>query len=221
MKTCTSCREIKETTEFLARKKRSVVSGIETISMVLPSTCKRCESVARMKRASTSMGKEKSRLAQSRYRDKPEKQQLMKAYRLSDAGKQSTLKYEESVKGQARNERYDNSVKGLLTQFRNDTKARSTWREDAPDTLTAEELEEILRVYNGACAYCRKPLRTDVKKTHRQYRTLDHVIPIGRGGGNTKDNVVPCCFSCNIRKNTRKRTPRPLNDPLSTPVSNT
>jgi len=162
-----------------------------------------------MKRASTEAGKEQSRSAQTRYREKPDKQQLMKVYKTSEAGRQSTRKYEESTKGKERNERYSNSVKGLLTQFRNDTKARSTWNNSAPDTLTAEELEAILTAYGNTCAYCRKQLRTDVRKTHRQYRTLDHVVPIDRGGGNTKENVVPCCFSCNLRKNTRKRVPLP------------
>lgn len=30
---------------------------------------------------------------------------------------------------------------------------------------------------------------------------FDHVIPMGKGGPNTHDNVVPCCLPCNERKN--------------------
>lgn len=31
-------------------------------------------------------------------------------------------------------------------------------------------------------------------------RTIDHVIPLSRGGRDTRANRVPCCFECNQRK---------------------
>ena len=30
--------------------------------------------------------------------------------------------------------------------------------------------------------------------------TLDHVIPLARGGSHTPDNLRPCCFACNSKK---------------------
>jgi len=30
--------------------------------------------------------------------------------------------------------------------------------------------------------------------------TMDHIVPIARGGKTTKGNVVPCCKECNNRK---------------------
>ena len=30
--------------------------------------------------------------------------------------------------------------------------------------------------------------------------TMDHVIPLARGGRSTKDNIVPSCKECNTRK---------------------
>jgi 5-methylcytosine-specific restriction endonuclease McrA len=30
--------------------------------------------------------------------------------------------------------------------------------------------------------------------------TLDHVIPKSRGGKNTWNNLVTCCFTCNLKK---------------------
>ena len=30
--------------------------------------------------------------------------------------------------------------------------------------------------------------------------TMDHIIPLSRGGRSTKDNLVPCCKDCNTRK---------------------
>lgn len=34
-------------------------------------------------------------------------------------------------------------------------------------------------------------------------RTIDHVIPLSKGGKNTLENVVPCCFGCNNKKGTK------------------
>ncbi len=43
------------------------------------------------------------------------------------------------------------------------------------------------------CTYCGAPLS-------RRSLTRDHVIPQSRGGGNTPDNLVPCCGPCNRQK---------------------
>ena len=49
-----------------------------------------------------------------------------------------------------------------------------------------------LEEYNNCCAYCGKPLGDNV--------TIDHIIPIVRGGTNDIDNLVPCCRHCNSKK---------------------
>jgi 5-methylcytosine-specific restriction endonuclease McrA len=69
----------------------------------------------------------------------------------------------------------------------------------AENTLTEAQVDEILEVFNHRCGYCLVDLRTLPK----EHRTLDHLLPIVRGGGNTADNVVPCCKSCNSRKGHR------------------
>jgi 5-methylcytosine-specific restriction endonuclease McrA len=52
---------------------------------------------------------------------------------------------------------------------------------------------EVLKSYERRCAYCGAagPL------------TIDHRIPLSRGGTNTQDNVKPACKSCNSKKATR------------------
>jgi 5-methylcytosine-specific restriction endonuclease McrA len=49
----------------------------------------------------------------------------------------------------------------------------------------------------GLCAYC--GLGVDPQCWH-----LDHVIPIARGGGHTKSNVVASCPTCNMKKGARE-----------------
>ncbi len=45
----------------------------------------------------------------------------------------------------------------------------------------------------GQCHYCKK--RIPPKEL-----TMDHVVPVGRGGCSVKSNVVPCCKDCNSKK---------------------
>jgi len=46
---------------------------------------------------------------------------------------------------------------------------------------------------SGACWYCGQ-------QVGYPNLTMDHVIPLTRGGRSTKDNLVPCCKECNTRK---------------------
>ncbi len=47
----------------------------------------------------------------------------------------------------------------------------------------------------GTCYYCAKQV------AHCDL-TMDHLIPLSRGGRSTKDNLVPCCKTCNNKKKT-------------------
>ena len=47
----------------------------------------------------------------------------------------------------------------------------------------------------GLCHYCRQ-------KVAFQELTMDHLVPLARGGRSTKENLVPSCKSCNNLKKT-------------------
>lgn len=51
----------------------------------------------------------------------------------------------------------------------------------------------MLAVYAGMCAYCGV----------RRADSIDHVIPLSRGGPHTTENVIPACVSCNASKNNK------------------
>ena len=49
------------------------------------------------------------------------------------------------------------------------------------------------RVQRGVCAYCGRSVGAPSL-------TMDHVVPVARGGRSSKGNVVPACKDCNNRK---------------------
>ncbi len=49
------------------------------------------------------------------------------------------------------------------------------------------------RCAKGVCHYCGRNFTP-------RLLTMDHIVPIARGGKTTKGNVVPCCKDCNTRK---------------------
>lgn len=49
------------------------------------------------------------------------------------------------------------------------------------------------RIADGVCYYCRRRVGHGVL-------TMDHIVPLGRGGRSVRGNVVPSCKDCNTRK---------------------
>jgi len=50
-----------------------------------------------------------------------------------------------------------------------------------------------IRVAQGRCHYCGKKFLPDEL-------TMDHIVPVIRGGKSTRGNLVPACKECNNRK---------------------
>jgi 5-methylcytosine-specific restriction endonuclease McrA len=49
------------------------------------------------------------------------------------------------------------------------------------------------KLASGICHYCGKKFKPEEL-------TMDHIVPIVRGGKSTKSNVVPACKECNNKK---------------------
>lgn len=62
------------------------------------------------------------------------------------------------------------------------------------DELALQDWISILDEFDHACAYCQK----------RGVRMeMEHMTPLTRGGAHHRDNVVPACRQCNVRKSNR------------------
>jgi 5-methylcytosine-specific restriction endonuclease McrA len=79
-------------------------------------------------------------------------------------------------------------------------KVEQNWRnrrareKRAGGRITSEEWAKTVELYGHKCLCCG---RTDVKLT------LDHVIPLSKGGEHLPQNAQPLCKSCNCRKSTK------------------
>lgn len=51
----------------------------------------------------------------------------------------------------------------------------------------------LQQIQAGVCHYCGKQVGAKAL-------TLDHVVPVSRGGTSTRGNVVPACAACNKTK---------------------
>ncbi len=49
------------------------------------------------------------------------------------------------------------------------------------------------RIAAGVCFYCRREVGP-------RALTMDHIVPLGRGGRSVRGNVVAACKTCNTRK---------------------
>jgi 5-methylcytosine-specific restriction endonuclease McrA len=58
-------------------------------------------------------------------------------------------------------------------------------KNELPNDLTVAEYQECLEYFGGACCHC---------------GTVTNLVPVSKGGGTTKSNIVCACPSCNSSK---------------------
>jgi hypothetical protein len=63
-------------------------------------------------------------------------------------------------------------------------------RKNAIGSYNTEDWQRILLEHSNSCAICKSDSNI----------TIDHVIPLSKGGTNFPDNLQPLCRSCNSRK---------------------
>jgi 5-methylcytosine-specific restriction endonuclease McrA len=60
--------------------------------------------------------------------------------------------------------------------------------------ITARQEMQLKEEYSNLCVYCGKRYNE---------LTIDHIVPISKGGEHDINNTVPACRSCNASKNDR------------------
>lgn len=70
--------------------------------------------------------------------------------------------------------------------------------------FTAAEWREVLQEYGAACLHCGST----------EHLTVDHVIPLSKGGPNTKNNLQPLCMKHNCSKGIKTIDYRRINNEI-------
>jgi len=151
----------------------------------------------------------KDKIAKSgeRYR-KNNREKILKIYYLNNKEKElaywrkhrdRTLKYKRKYREENKDNILDKARKYNKTENGKATKQRATYKrriiiKNTINNLTSEEWLNILKEHNFKCVYC------GVCFDENNLPTRDHIIPISKGGDNTKNNIVPSCRNCNSKK---------------------
>lgn len=125
------------------------------------------------------------------------RKQAIEKYRLTEKGKtkaqerdrKRSKKPERKQKQKTYHATYIQTIKGKLMLARRAAR-RYEWVMDTEHPLTAKEWLSILTANKYRCYYCKKKTKL----------TLDHVIPLSKGGKHTASNIVPACGPCNSQK---------------------
>jgi 5-methylcytosine-specific restriction endonuclease McrA len=78
-------------------------------------------------------------------------------------------------------------------KVRANTRDYATRKRKALGSFSTKDYIKLLNRYLGLCAYC------GVNKAN----SIDHVLPLSRGGTNYIGNILPACGSCNYSKGPR------------------
>lgn len=66
---------------------------------------------------------------------------------------------------------------------------RNASRKRSLNPIPGWYIEELFRKFDGKCAYCSK-----------EAKSIDHIIPVSKGGNSVPGNIVPACAHCNSSK---------------------
>lgn len=121
---------------------------------------------------------EKTKLANARYRK-------INGPKLLQTQKQDRIKNPEKYLEKARRHRANNP--GLYSHYFHSRRDRL--RSNGSFVVTKHELKRLL---DSGCFYC-----------GQKATTIDHVVPVSRGGRHSIGNLVGACLSCNASKNSK------------------
>lgn len=117
--------------------------------------------------------------------------------RCKNCYKLQTRKRRENTKVKERDRKLSLIYHKKNPHIRKKSKANRRAREkNCKGHFTKEQLLARFAYYGNKCIYCHTAKNI----------TLEHLIPLSRGGTNWASNLAPSCLSCNISKSTKTHT---------------
>jgi 5-methylcytosine-specific restriction endonuclease McrA len=87
-------------------------------------------------------------------------------------------------------QRHHNYYENNKDKFYEKVNNRKAKIKEVGGTITNKEWKELCNKYGNRCLRCGRKVKL----------TIDHIIPLSKGGSNTIDNIQPLCGHCNPSK---------------------
>ena len=191
-KTCTQCGRTKAIADFA--RARQAPNGVRSF-------CKEC-SAAKM-RAWKMANPEKVREASRRYAAKSVEQRAEQWKRRYARDRERILEYQRSYRAE--------NPERIATAMR-------SWAQRNPEKVTeyqrrrrarkgglAVERVDLEALWTGHCALCGEQMSSDTPYPDPMSKSLDHIVPLSRGGAHVRENLQWAHLVCNQRKGDRPR----------------
>lgn len=118
-------------------------------------------------------------------------------YKKTEEGRSKTKKYQLSKRGIERRKKYEQSEKGRAKICRRRNKRRVRMYSGSYEIFSKYEVfDKCLWV----CALCGEPVEKDLIYTDPMSASLDHIVPLSKGGVHSFDNCQLAHLSCNKKK---------------------
>ncbi|HEX8845872.1 MAG TPA: HNH endonuclease [Pyrinomonadaceae bacterium] len=197
-KRCANCQQVKSSGEFFPEKYSA--SGLRP-------WCKHC--CSKYQRSATT--KARLRNWYKSYVENPEVRERIRAkgrerastpkykdyrkhYEATDKCKETRNRYRKSERRKIAVRKYKASPKGKITVLKYVHKRRSLKAQAVHIPYSEADLAAHFHRFGDVCAYCGAKKRL----------TIDHFIPLSKGGLDGLSNFVPACSFCNASKQFRE-----------------
>ena len=85
--------------------------------------------------------------------------------------------------------------------------------------LTVDEWYHVFKRHGSTCHLCGKPINDRLTFPNNMSRTVDHLVPVSRGGDNTIDNLRPAHLECNTVRSNLALSGRVRTEPIFSSLS--
>lgn len=198
---CKPCQRKANRKWYAANKERHIENGRQWAAR---NPERRREIDRRYKKANTEKLRQRAR---ERYWADPEKgREIGRRWAAAHRGKHNAnsrrWRMEHPGKAKKAVRRWLEANPGKMREFNQNRRARLS---EADGTVSDYEWQAIVRHYGGRCLCCGNK-EADL--------TMDHIIPLARGGVHKASNIQPLCLSCNSKKGTKVIDYRPDTGPM-------
>lgn len=193
-KKCSKCGRWLVASTFNFYKQKNNKDGLN-------GACKECARAYSNKYNQTH--KEQRRTYKKKYHEKNKEAILEKQKKYREKHKEKILEYQRKYDAEHKRDRrkyyikYHKTSKGQAAKFNSNNKRRQR-EEQQGRGITGQQWLEMMKFFGFKCAYSGKYIGGE---ENQSIRSIDHIVPIAKGGINEIWNCVPMYRPYNTRKN--------------------